>query len=321
MTDYKQNSPEWKNLTYAPNRTYGAYGCFLTSLGNMVNLTPPECANKIKSCISSTGMLTNPQKIAELLGLEYNGISTTKPDYDCIAETTYWDKPSTNQIEQHFFIVKADGTQQDPLGLKTNYPIKTYRLFKGENMKPAFDLFGTPDGKVYFRTWNGYEHIPNPEEAVIHFGSNWGDYVTKIDNLGEMSVEEVMTSRLNDLNTCKSNLTLNENAVTEFKEHILDDIKEITDLQGDVSVLTKKVTDMQNQMVEGTSKLAAADKTITDLNDNLIIANDTIKTEKTAKTDCMAKLAVSVKPLTDEEKKNIAIEFIRNIFAGIFKRK
>ena len=129
MTDFKQTDPRWKDLIYQAGLTYGADACFLTSLGNLVNLDPVTTAQKL---IAGGGLVNGnivSQVSADILGLEYNGTSNTKPDYDCIAMTDYFE---AEYKSEHFFIVKSDGSIQDPLGLNINYPIVNYRLFKAK---------------------------------------------------------------------------------------------------------------------------------------------------------------------------------------------
>ena len=138
MTDFLQNDPKWKDLVYQSGLTYGDDACFIVSLGNLVNLDPPTCAAKL---IAGGGLVDGnvvSDKAAEILGLVYNGISTTKPSYDCIAMTNYYE---AKYHSKHFFIVKADGSQQDPLGFNIKYPIVNYRLFeaKGVSMSMGFD--------------------------------------------------------------------------------------------------------------------------------------------------------------------------------------
>lgn len=136
MTYYSQKDPRWANIEYAPNCTYAKYGCFVTSLAMMCDRTPLEVGTLLRAngCISDSGILKYPNKVASLLGLEYLGESEIKPNFDCIADTYYYDKPTTSYTEQHFFVIKVDGSILDPLGLRTSYPIATYRLFRRSNM-------------------------------------------------------------------------------------------------------------------------------------------------------------------------------------------
>jgi len=134
VSDFKQNDERWANDTYYNGYKFKDFFCFGTSLGNLVNITPPEAAQRLRDAgaFNSEGML-NSEKAAQALGLEYNGKSQNKPDYDTIGETTYF----APKAPQHFFIVKKDGSILDPLGKNINYPIKSYRLFKtneGETM-------------------------------------------------------------------------------------------------------------------------------------------------------------------------------------------
>lgn len=168
MKDFKQNDNRWANQTFINGYTFKSYGCFLVSLADLCDIEPPQVADVLRNDgrINAAGYLQNPFKIAELLGLEYNGISTTQPDYPTIAETLYYDKASTPPPEQHFFVIFPDGSQYDPLGKNIKYPIESYRLFKAKEseVKVITDLTKSilirQDGKagVYAIT-----PIPSPE--------------------------------------------------------------------------------------------------------------------------------------------------------------
>ena len=159
---YRQNNPRWANKTFYKDWTFGACGCYITALGNMVDLDPVATAKLLTDGKGLVGGLVQSKTAASILGLEYNGISTTPPGYDCIGETDYYSPKNP----QHFFNVLANGNQFDPLGIR-KYPIKTYRLFR--------------------RTMTEAERL----------------------------------KLLAELNTCKSNLTLNEKAVADImKESI-----------------------------------------------------------------------------------------------------
>lgn len=136
MTNYKQTDERWANDTYYNGYKFKDYFCFGTSLGNLVDLTPPETAQRLRDAgaFDSEGRL-NSEKAAQALALDYRGKSDSFAD-DCdyaICETHYF----APKAPQHFFIKFKDGRQLDPLGKNINYPIVSYRLFinkKGENM-------------------------------------------------------------------------------------------------------------------------------------------------------------------------------------------
>ena len=179
MQNYTQTDPRWKNLTYDGVNTFGKTGCLVVSLANLSDKSPIDVASILKNNnLFTNGYINDSAKAAQVLGLEYNGVSQNKPDYDTIAETNYY-SPG-----QHFFIVKVDGSIIDPLGLHSSYPIVNYRLFKSKGDIMLYDLFSTPDGAVYERL-NNYAlvHIPSPDFAVKYYGSDWLSKVTKVDDI------------------------------------------------------------------------------------------------------------------------------------------
>ena len=109
-------------------------GCFCTALAMLCGKNPDEVNDLLREKGGYIdGCLVQAPMAAIILNLEYYGKSSDKPDYDTIAETTYF----APKVPQHFIVVKKDGSILDPLGKNINYPIKSYRLFKtneGETM-------------------------------------------------------------------------------------------------------------------------------------------------------------------------------------------
>ena len=117
----------------------------------MVDLDPPTTAQKLIDGGGLVGGLIFTGKAAQILGLDYFGISTTQPDYPCIALTDHF----APKYPTHFFIINPDGSQIDPLGLNIKYHIVNYRLFKAKG-----DSMPTPSGF-------SNEQIKSNVEAVI----------------------------------------------------------------------------------------------------------------------------------------------------------
>jgi hypothetical protein len=151
---YSQCDPKWKNvrLGTCPD-TIGQSGCFMTSLANLAWKVPVE-VNELftRNGAYVNGCLISPEKAAQLLGLEYKGKTTVKPDGVCIAETNYY---ASRGVPQHFFIWNPDGRIADPLDLspdwqenKKKYPIVSYRLFRAKNAiktsSPSADASAKP---------------------------------------------------------------------------------------------------------------------------------------------------------------------------------
>lgn len=79
MRTQLQTDPRWANEKIGhTDLAIKDYGCFITSLGNLSDRTPPE-VNKIltdNGLINSEGMLTDKIRIAQVLGLKYGGKTT-----------------------------------------------------------------------------------------------------------------------------------------------------------------------------------------------------------------------------------------------------
>lgn len=127
---YSQNDPKWKNLKLGNSElTIGADGCKLTALSWIVKKTPDVVNEILKKGGAFSGALLTDSICAEVLDLEFNGRSTTPPDYMCIAETI-WSKASPLQ---HFVIYENGHILDTWDGLQKTmdtHPIQNYRLFK-----------------------------------------------------------------------------------------------------------------------------------------------------------------------------------------------
>jgi len=151
-----QCDPKWGSLTYDGKNTFCASGCFVCSLSMLCGKTPPETAKILKNNgLFTNGYLNDSVKAAQVLGLEYNGKSLTKPPYDTIAETNYF----APNVPQHFFIKKADNSQVDPLGKSIVYPIVSYRLFKRKD-----DMWYSINGTVF----NNDNYVTDPNSVPWH---------------------------------------------------------------------------------------------------------------------------------------------------------
>lgn len=127
MTEYHQG--DYQDQLGTCNSTIAKEGCFITALGILADIAPPEVNQILKDNNGYIyGCLVVSAAAAVLLNLEYAGISTTQPDYTTIAETHYF-APGT---PQHFFVILPDGTIIDPLHKNIKYPIVSYRLFRAK---------------------------------------------------------------------------------------------------------------------------------------------------------------------------------------------
>jgi hypothetical protein len=104
-------------------------------------------------------MLTDKIRIAQVLGLEYHGTSSVQPNYPCIAETAHF---APRGVLQHFYIIKPDGSQIDPLGYSIEYKVKSYRLFKGKDNMNGLKLWDN-NGQVWAEFDNKQFYVENPK--------------------------------------------------------------------------------------------------------------------------------------------------------------
>ena len=221
MNFNRQCDPRWGSLTYDGKNTFCKYGCMVCSLSMLCDKTPPETAKILKdNGLFTNGYLNDSVKAAQVLGLEYNGKSTIKPAYDTIAETNYFDNKSTTAVEQHFYIVKEDGSQVDPLGKSILYPVVSYRLFKRKDDMAWYQI----GDKIF----NNDAYVTDPNTVP------WPE----VKKLNPQGLEFSQTGTLADL-TSQVNL-LSEQVKTLQKE--LNTFKDLaTGLTNEKSVLESKL--------------------------------------------------------------------------------
>jgi len=187
MTHWKQTDPRWTNYKYDGVNTIGKYGCFITCLAMLCDKTPIEVADILRNNnLFTNGYINNSARAASLLGLAYDGTSKVQPPYTCVAETDFYDNPSTSTMEQHFIVIEANGTRLDPLGSisAVKYNLISYRLFRKEtpmftDLEVKYIKDNLNDGNEYVAT-NGWELVA---EAIVHAKNNFKSFEKRIAEL------------------------------------------------------------------------------------------------------------------------------------------
>jgi hypothetical protein len=142
MLYLSQKNPAWKDIKLGTcsKDTIGSSGCFVTSLGMLADITP-DVANKM--IMDGGGYVDgcnigDPYKIAEILGLNYEGKTTEYQNDTCIAETNHY---AASGVPQHFFIWLGNGRIVDSLtGVESEnkYKIVSFRLFRPKGVDMGF---------------------------------------------------------------------------------------------------------------------------------------------------------------------------------------
>lgn len=132
MKQQSQKDFRWSNKKLGTcNTTIGLSGCFITSLGNLLDKTPLE-VNQIllEGGGYKYGCMVDSYKAAKLLGMSYEKKSPITPvEEPVIAETDYY----APKIPKHFFVLLPNKDIIDPLNpiiRKNNFSIKSIRIFK-----------------------------------------------------------------------------------------------------------------------------------------------------------------------------------------------
>lgn len=172
MIKFSQIDSKWSGKRLGTgNNTIGSDGCFITA-GGMLGYEQPDKVNELM--IKANGYSNKDRVISEILakvlGLKYHGITRSKPNHICIAETGYY------APRQHFFVFAPKGTVRqnedlmvDPLDhpdvinwTPVKYKIVTYRLF--EEKVPA-PIEGVPE---YWSGERPYDTATRME--IFHYG-------------------------------------------------------------------------------------------------------------------------------------------------------
>jgi hypothetical protein len=157
--------------------TIKSAGCFLVSLSMLVDIDPTD-ANRLLSANGgySGGCkdMINSVNAAEILELDFMGISFKDPKRSCIAETDHFKEKGT---PQHFFVWLGNGLINDPLlpygNTVNNYNIVSYRLFsrKDETMKLSDQQVKDMARNIVYEVYKGLLHEPTEKE--IEDSANW----------------------------------------------------------------------------------------------------------------------------------------------------
>ena len=123
-------------LGHGPTDLYH-YGCYVVALTNLspLGLTPPEVNTLLlKGGCFKDDLIINPERVAKLLNLEYNGVDynvSKPPKYRTIAKV---DMSPVVGVQSHFVVIKPDKSIVDSwtgdIRPKGTYPIVSYRMFK-----------------------------------------------------------------------------------------------------------------------------------------------------------------------------------------------
>jgi len=134
MKLYSQKDPRWAGEKLgACKDTLAQSGCKITCYAMFLERNPSKINQDLKSKGGYVqGCLTVDATCAKILGLKFDGRTTSPPKHICIAETDHYKKYG---VPQHFFVYNpTTKLRVDPLDLKpewekNDYRIVSYRLF------------------------------------------------------------------------------------------------------------------------------------------------------------------------------------------------
>lgn len=180
MRIFSQRDPEWSGQKIGTSsQTIGMVGCFITSLGMLSDLRPPEVNAKITQGGGfQQGNMLVSEKAAAILGLQYKGrvpagSPVSYPTEVCIAETNKY-APS---VPQHFFVWLGKQNEKgkwmiwdslDGKEKENGYPLVSFRLFvpKVDTVVETFPNKEVEDAFVYLRKEGIYTEFTKPGQPV-----------------------------------------------------------------------------------------------------------------------------------------------------------
>jgi uncharacterized membrane-anchored protein YjiN (DUF445 family) len=139
------------------------------------------------------------------------------------------------------------------------------------------------------------------------------------DYLGKAAGGELgqMVFRTSQIKKIKVEVKEVEKTVYQDKPETLQRIK---DLEFDLDQI-KQQNNSLNQIINDLNSDITDENRIKELEKQLYEAEESLEIAKVVKTDLMAKIGELSKPLTEMQKKEIAIEYVKNLLTKIFKRK
>ena len=181
MKHYSQHIRAYKKIRLGTcNTSLWASGCFVCSLAMLSNRYTPEQVNDILTNNGgfTNGCMVNSKKASKLLNIKYDGKTTKKPRFICIAETNHY---RSLGVPQHFFIFAPKGTVSgvsdlmlDPLDSQAEmvwrpikYKIVSYRLFHEyvDEFQQAWDSMLSK--KIFSEYTKKDDYITTDELAVF----------------------------------------------------------------------------------------------------------------------------------------------------------
>lgn len=160
-----QKNPAWKGEQLGTcDTSISSNGCFVTSLAILTEKTPSEVNQILKDNGGyANGCLVISERAAELLGLEYNGITKEYQNDIAIGETDHY---RSSGIPSHFFVWLGNGRIIDPLfgiEMENKYKIINFRLFKPRKETMDLDFIY----KRYEPVWRAINNNAIPNKASM----------------------------------------------------------------------------------------------------------------------------------------------------------
>jgi hypothetical protein len=140
MTLYSQRDSRWKNQKFGKDATIGVYGCTLTCIAMMLDITPDIVARKLDEANAFSGNLIIWQRVEKAFPqLKYVKRNKTynnedvKKNLPCLVEVDFDGTPRIDQ--RHWVLFKGNQKMYDPWTgkeLSTSFysPLIGYAIFR-----------------------------------------------------------------------------------------------------------------------------------------------------------------------------------------------
>lgn len=226
-----------------------SYGCLTACYATILEVDIHTIAGHAEY-YDSSGLLTNPQKLCDDFGGEWNSNRGELNIRPVIVETKF-------DGTMHFIVWTGDRFY-DPLSTNGN-PLRDYKIISFRNVKKKggnnmrYDLFRDPSGAIYERL-NNYAlvHIPDPDFLKRYYGDN--PKVQEVDNIWSVGwIAE-------DPRPLETKITDLQNQVNALLESVKEKTNKIADLQKETDATIKGLSDKIDQLNKDLTDAQLTDK-------------------------------------------------------------
>lgn len=305
-----QINPLWKDKKIgSTNLTIGSYGCKISCYSYLLGTTPDVIAS-CKEYFNSDGLLISDSQVANDFGGHFDSNRTNALHDPVVCEVKYTWKDGHQT--QHF-VVRENGKILDPLTLD-GHPAQDYKIISYRNIWKDKQEDDVTNEKALDLMRRAAINQPAGDETIPYYKNNVDQYAIDVYN-GNVKPLNDEISRLNgvvnQVNQEKSTLSGN---IDELNVQILNLKNELGSTEDKdketIDDLTKRLEEAVNQSQTNVEAYEAKIKDLSNQPPQIV--------EKVV--DHSIEVPV-YQTITDADRRSYAIEYLKDIIKGFFKRK